>query len=144
MKQQNKPSSAAQSAVLFMMPPLPKDLRTPEQQIKDKLEMAEIDKKMRTAFKDGVDLSGQETPMLPKTSLLPAVHTYYANYGNLLPLSGLKFVVDNDLFDRVNSDFQKAIDSDKPLGDLSNYVESLAKDFHRQRQERFSAMAKGG
>jgi hypothetical protein len=62
MKQQNKPSSAGQSAAPFTMPPLPKNLRTPEQKLKDKLEMAEIDKKMRAAFKDGVDLSGQETP----------------------------------------------------------------------------------
>ena len=62
MSQRNKPSRAEPSARPFTMPPLPTDQRTPEQKLRDKLELQEMDRKMTAAFKDGVDLSGQETP----------------------------------------------------------------------------------
>ena len=40
----------------------PKVTLTPEQKLKSQLLTQEFDKKLKEAFKDGVDLSGQATP----------------------------------------------------------------------------------
>jgi hypothetical protein len=37
-------------------------LRTPEQKLKDKLEMDAIERRTQKAFKGGVDLKGRKTP----------------------------------------------------------------------------------
>lgn len=62
MKQQKLPSEMEKSAVKYTMQPPPPDRRTPEQKLRGKLEMGEINKKMKDLFKNGVDLSGKETP----------------------------------------------------------------------------------
>lgn len=79
------------------------------------------------------------TTSIPKwfQSKYPAIHTYCEKFGVNLPGCAWKFVVDNDLFAVANKDMQEALDKNKPLGDLRNYVERLAEDFHRQRAAQF-------
>lgn len=71
-------------------------------------------------------------------SQYPAIHTYCERFGVNLPGRAWKFVVDCNLLDKANKDMQEALDKNKPLGDLRDYVERLAEDYQQTLKERFS------
>lgn len=59
---QRKTSIKVDASGKLFVEPLPPATLTPEEEMKIRLNAKKFDKEIEAAFKDGLDLSGQETP----------------------------------------------------------------------------------